>query len=143
MEGIRIQKKFSESKLVLSGGRVFDSVSNANVMADVASILGINESNMILESESKDTKDEAVLIQKIVGDNKFILVTTASHMPRSMALFKKLGMQPIPAPTDHAIKRRQRINPGVFFPNSGNIRNAEEVFYEYLGLAWAKLRGQM
>ena len=81
--------------------------------------------------------------KKIVGDNKFILVTTASHMPRSMALFKKLGMQPIPAPTDHAMKRRQGIHPGVFFPNSGKIRNAELVFHEYLGLAWAKLRGQI
>jgi hypothetical protein len=35
------------------------------------------------------------------------------------------------------------INPGVFFPNSGKIRNAEEAFYEYLCLAWAKLRGQI
>jgi len=78
-----------------------------------------------------------------VENEKFILVTTASHIPRSVALFKKLGMQPIPAPTDHSMKRRQGINPGVFFPNSGKIGNAERVFYEYLGLAWAKLRGQM
>jgi uncharacterized SAM-binding protein YcdF (DUF218 family) len=112
-------------------------------MADVASVLGISNSDMVLEPDSKDTKDEARLIQKIVENEKFILVTSASHMPRSMALFKKRGMQPIPAPTDHAIKRRRGIHPGVFFPSSGKIRNAELVFYEYLGLAWAKLRGQI
>jgi uncharacterized SAM-binding protein YcdF (DUF218 family) len=60
-----------------------------------------------------------------------------------MALFKKRGMQAIPAPTDHSFKGRQMINPGVFFPSSGKIRNAELVFYEYLGLVWAKLRGQI
>jgi len=143
VEGIRIHRNLPVSKLILSGGGGFDPVPNARIMADVASVLGVNETDMILEPDSKDTKDEAVLIQKIVGNEKLILVTSASHMPRSMALFKKRGMQPIPAPTDHTIKRRQRISPGVFFPASGNIRNAERVFYEYLGLAWAKLRGQI
>jgi uncharacterized SAM-binding protein YcdF (DUF218 family) len=128
VEGIRIYRNLPGSKLILSGGGGFDPVPNAKIMANVASILGINDSDMILEPDSKDTKDEAILIQKIVGDNKFILVTTASHMPRSMALFKKRGMQPIPAPIDHAMKRRQGINPGVFFPSSGKIRNAERVF---------------
>ena len=88
-------------------------------------------------------KQKAGKIIVSIGVGLIILVTTASHMPRSMALFKKRDMQPIPAPIDHSMKRRQRINPGVFFPNSAKIRNAEEVFYEYLGLAWAKLRGQM
>jgi len=143
VEGIRIHKKLPGSKLILSGGGGFDPVPNARIMADVASTLGISSSDMVLEPDSKDTKDEAVLIQKIVENEKFILVTSASHMPRSMALFNKLGMQPIPAPTDHAMKRRQGTHPGVFFPSSGKIRNAELVFYEYLGLAWAKLRGQM
>jgi len=36
------------------------------------------------ESESKDTKDEARLIKEMVGDDKFVLVTSASHMPRSV-----------------------------------------------------------
>jgi uncharacterized SAM-binding protein YcdF (DUF218 family) len=143
IEGIRIHRNLSGSKLILSGGGGFDPVPNARIMADVAYVLGISDSDMVLEPNSKDTKDEAVLIQKIVKNEKFILVTSASHMPRSMALFKKLGMQPIPAPTDHAMKRRQGIHPGVFFPSSGKIRNAELVFHEYLGLAWAKLRGQI
>lgn len=143
VEGIRIHKKLPESKLILSGGRVFDPVPNAKVMAKIASILGVDESKIVLEPNSNDTKDEALLIQKIVANSKFILVTTASHMPRSMALFNKLGMQPIPAPIEHSIKQMQGIGPGVFFPNSGRIGHAERIFYEYLGLAWAKLRGQI
>jgi len=143
IEGIRIHRNLPGSKLILSGGGGFDPVPNAKVMADVASVLGISSSDMVLEPNPKDTKDEAVLIQKIVENEQFILVTSASHMPRSMALFKKLGMEPIPAPTDHAMKRRQGIHPGVFFPSSSKIRNAELVFYEYFGLAWAKLRGQI
>jgi uncharacterized SAM-binding protein YcdF (DUF218 family) len=143
VEGIRIQKKLPKCKLILSGGKTFDNVPNAEVMADVASMLGISDSDMVLESDSKDTKDEAILIKKIVKNEKFILVTSASHMLRSMALFQKLGMQPIPAPIDHAIKTRHLISPSSLFPNSGKISNAERIVYEYLGLVWAKLRGQI
>lgn len=142
-EGIRIHRELPQSKLILSGGAVFSTITEAKVMADVAIALGVDAKNLILESESKDTKDQARLIQKIVGDNRFILVTSASHMPRSMALFQKKGMRPIPAPIGHQIKEKQKLTPAMFFPNAGRIEKMERAFYEYLGLAWARLRGQI
>ena len=91
LEGVRIHKKLPESRLILSGSGVYDPVSNALVMAGVAKIMGIGDNKLILEELSKDTKDQARLIHKIVGDERFILVTSDSHMPRSMALFPKIG----------------------------------------------------
>jgi uncharacterized SAM-binding protein YcdF (DUF218 family) len=108
-------------------------------------MLGVDRQNLILETLSKDTEDEARFIHKIVGKDPFVLVTSASHMPRSMALFKKLGMQPIAAPTDYGLREGQEeaLNPGMFFPNVGELVNTETAVYEYLGLAWAKLRGKI
>ncbi len=143
VEGIRIHQRLSESRLVLSGGVVFDPVSEAKTMADVAISIGVNQRSLLLETVSKDTKDQARNIKKITGNNRFILVTSASHMPRSMALFRKLGMKPIPAPTDYRIKKLQGIHPGSFFPSAMELRKMERAFHEYLGLAWAKLRGQI
>lgn len=143
VEGIRIHKLLPKSKLILSGGGVFDPVPEAKVMAGIAKVMGIGENRLVLEELSKDTKDQARLIHKIVDDERFVLVTSASHMPRSMALFQKSGMKPIPAPADYLVKERQRANPGVFFPNAGSLRKMERVFYEYLGLGWAWLRGQI
>ena len=143
LEGVRIHKKLPASKLILSGSGVYDPVSNAVVMADVAEVMGIEKNRLVLEELSKDTRDQARLIHKIVGDERFILVTSVSHMPRSMALFQKLGMKPIPAPADYSVKKRHRISPGVFFPNAGSLRKMERVFYEYLGLGWAWIRGQI
>ena len=116
VEGIRIHRELPQSKLILSGGAVFSTITEAKVMADVAIVLGVDAKNLILESESKDTKDQARLIQKIVGDNRFILVTSASHMPRSMALFQKKGMRPIPAPIGHQDYRKTKDNSGNVFP---------------------------
>ena len=134
VEGVRIHRLLPESRLVLSGGAVFDPVSEAEVMARAAEIMGVEGDGIILEELSRDTGDQARLVQKIVGDERFILVTSASHMPRSMALFRKSGMEPIPAPTDYRVKERQGISPGVFFPNAGSLRKMEMVFHEYLGL---------
>jgi len=143
LEGIRLQRMLPESKLVLSGGSVFDRVPHARVMADVAAAIGVDKQNIVLQTRSRDTKDEVRQIRQIVGSDKFILVTSASHMPRSMAMFKKLGLDPIPAPTDHSVKERQAISPSMFFPSAGNLSKAEIAVYEYLGLMWAKIRGQI
>jgi uncharacterized SAM-binding protein YcdF (DUF218 family) len=143
VEGIRLYRGIPESKLILSGGAPFERISNAQVSADVAIAIGVKKQDLILEKVSKDTEDEARLIQQVVGRDKFVLVTSASHMPRSMALFKKLGMDPIPAPTDYLVKETQKMNPNNFYPRAENLYKAERAFYEYLGLAWAKLRDKI
>ena len=143
IEGIRIYRKYPGAKLLLSGGGVFDPVSNADVMARVAREIGVPERDIILESNSKDTKDEAMFIKPIVGNDPFVLVTSASHIPRSMALFKKHGMNPIPSPVGHCIKDGQGVSLYSFFPSAGNLGKAELTIHEYLGMTWAKLRGQM
>ncbi len=143
IEGIRIYRKYPGAKLFLSGGGVFGPVSNAEVMARVAREIGVPERDIILESKSKDTKDEAMFIKPIVGNEPFVLVTSASHMPRSMALFNKLGMNPIPSPVGHCVKDGEGLNLYSFFPSTGNLGKAELAIHEYLGLTWARLRGQM
>ena len=136
IEGIRIYRKYPESKLLLSGG------GTAEVMARVAREIGVPERDIILESKSKDTKDEARFIKPMIGNEPFVLVTTASHIPRSMALFKKLGMNPIPSPIGHLVSGRRGLSRYSFFPGTVNLRKTELAIHEYLGLTWAKLRGQ-
>lgn len=141
VEGIRLHRLIPDSKLLLSGGGAFDPVPEAKTMAQIAQSLGINKQDLILESLSKDTKDEARLIKDIVGSKKFLLVTSASHMPRSMAIFMKEGLHPIPAPTGHLVKEIPCTGPSCFFPSPGNLEKAQCAVYEYMGFAWAKIRG--
>lgn len=143
VEGIRLQKVLPGSKLILSGGSPFDPVPNAKVMADVALALGVKEEDIILESLSRDTKDEAQGVLNVVGGDRFVLVTSASHMPRSVALFEHLGMRPIPAPVGHHVKARLGMSPAMFFPKAGGLLKAQMAVHEYLGLVWARMRGHI
>lgn len=143
IEGIRIYRKYPGMKLVLSGGSLFDPNPNAEIMAKLAVDLGVEGSDIILEPHSKNTQDEAKLIKDIVKDDPFFLVTSAIHMPRSMLMFEKLAMKPIPAPTGHEVKIRQKLSLYPFFPGGGSIVKSEKAFHEYIGIVWAKLRGQI
>lgn len=143
IEGIRVYRKNPGSKMILSGGTLFDKSSHAAVMADAAVVLGVDENDIILEDMSKDTKDEALLIKAMVNDERFVLVTSAYHMPRSLLLFRKQGMDPVPAPTGHFVKDGQYMHYGSFFPDSFSLYKSKRALYEYLGIAWAKLRGQI
>lgn len=133
-EGIVIYRSLPGAKLLLSGGHVFDPNSSALFMAELAGRLGVNRRDIFLEDKSQDTDDEAAIIKPMLGKQKFILVTSAYHMPRSMKLFTAQGMEPIPAPVGHYIHTDERISPGDFSPRLGNFRNAEIVIHEILGI---------
>jgi uncharacterized SAM-binding protein YcdF (DUF218 family) len=140
VEGIRLHRELPRAKLLLSGGRVFDPVSEAKGMADVALALGVKNENLVLEEVSKDTSDQARLIHGMIKQERMILVTSAAHMPRSMALFKKLGVHPIPAPTDYLVKKRQGAPPKRFYPAADGLLKTQRAFYEYSALVWTRIR---
>ena len=145
VEGIRLHHALPGTKLILSGGAIFDPATEAQSMADTALAIGVSQENLVLEIQSKDTEEQAEFIRKTIAREPFILVTSAAHMPRSVGLFKRVGMNPIPAPTDYKIKERPKkgVSPATFFPSLEEFDKAQTAVYEYLGMAWAKLRGRI
>jgi uncharacterized SAM-binding protein YcdF (DUF218 family) len=141
-EAIRIHKAIVGSRLIFSGGDIFNTGSVAEGMKTLAESIGIDEQNILLETRPKDTEEEARLIKETVKDESFIVVTSAYHMPRAMALLTKEGMSPIPAPTFHTVKKSIGTSPDIIFPKSTGIIRAEILIHEYLGYIWSKLRGK-
>jgi uncharacterized SAM-binding protein YcdF (DUF218 family) len=143
-EGIRLQRLLPEAKLVLSGGGNGAGTSEAQVLAAAAVSLGAPEDRMVLESQSCDTIDEVRALRAVLGEERFVLITSATHLPRAMAMFKQAGMNPIPAPTDYLVRDEASGMSVVLglIPHAGAGLMAERALHEYLGLFWARLRGQ-
>jgi uncharacterized SAM-binding protein YcdF (DUF218 family) len=137
-EAIRLHREIPQSKLVLCGGKVFDKTPEAQLMYNTAIIMNVSPYNMIMESKSRDTEEQAKLIGTIVKKNRFILVTSALHMPRAIKLFRIAGLTPIPAPTDY-ITKKKCLSPRDFYPAPGNLDKAERAFHEYIGIIWTKI----
>lgn len=140
LEGVRLHRQLPGSRLILSGGAVFQSVPEGETLAKTALLMAVSENDVVRENKSLDTADQAKSISSIVGHNRFILVTSAIHMPRSMALFRKFGMDPIAAPTNYMVVTQSQLHPGMFFPDSGYLRKMEAAVHEYLGMIWMRVQ---
>jgi uncharacterized SAM-binding protein YcdF (DUF218 family) len=144
VEGVRLSKELKACKLVLSGGKGTGAViSSAEAMAQLAQSLGVIRQDMILETGSRNTADQAMLVKPIVRDQPCILVTEASHMPRAMALFRKQGTHPIADPVDFHSRQPHALTLNDFYPSTEVFYGSERAVYEYLGLALEKMRGQI
>lgn len=143
VEGIRLQRKLPGGRLLVSGGEVFGYGSDAETMRALALDLGVEPGALVLDAASPDTETQAQVVRAQVGEEEFFLVTSASHMRRALALFRKAGTRPLPAPTHFLAQENRGLAPADFFPSAGGLRAAEAVVYEYLGLAWAKVRGKV
>lgn len=136
---IELYREVPGSKLILSGG----PPAQAEYMAKVARNLGVKEQDIILEKNSRNTEQEAVFLASKLGKSPFFLVTSASHMPRAMGLFKKLQMNPIAAPTDYLAKRSPQWSPDDFYPGYYGLYEATRAVYEHLGITWEKLNHEI
>ena len=142
MEGIRIYKQLSDSRLILSGYGDESLVSQAEVMRNAAVSLGLPTSDLAMQKEPSNTAEEALsYAERFASDRSLILVTSAAHMPRAMYLFSQVGLDPIAAPTDFQVKEDplEKYEFGLF--SYGNFRKVELALHEYIGMLWAKMGG--
>jgi len=137
-EAARLWHLAPEAKLVVSGGFVWgdSSYTHAEAMANAAVQLGVDEEKIILLKDNRDTAEEASRMRELASQGRLVLVTSATHMPRAMRLFRQLGVRPTAAPTDYLAAPAQwwRFSAGYLY-------NADRALHEYVGMLWHWLSG--
>lgn len=144
-EGVRLANLLPGARLVTTGsGFEGRDVSTAELMEKVAVDWGIDPSRIKTLTNPRNTEAEAREAAGLIDDDedRVILVTSAFHMRRAMALFRGQGLEVIPAPAGHRVDRqRGGRHIGYKLPKSKYIGFAEAALWEHLGLLWAWLRG--
>ena len=140
VEGIRHYKNLENAKLMVSGYGATDENSHALMQEKLAISLGVKQEDIIKLDTTKDTKEEAIETKKIVGNEALILVTSASHMKRSVLLFQKEGLNVIASPTNHLAYEDDSYS--SYF-SAKNLRNCETAIHEYLGLLYSYLGNEI
>lgn len=139
-EVLRLYNKIDQAKIITSGyagrGEIPEAFKSAKKLQDI----GIPKEDIITFSKPKDTKEEAIQIKEYLRDQRFILVTSSFHLPRTMALFQKEGLDPIASSGHFLISPSDKA---FSVPSATHLQKTEIALHEYLGLLWAKLRGQI
>ena len=139
LEGVRLWRGLKGAKLVLSGGAPLPGKSEARLLADLALQLGLPRDTLVLEQGSLDTADQAEKLAGRLKGERFALVTSAAHLPRSMTEFEKRGLTPLPAPADFRTKGLE-LSWRTLIPQSSGFSMVRAALHEYLGLAWFHLK---
>lgn len=142
IEGIRLHRSLPGTRLILSGGAAFAGSPSATVMSRAAIDLGADPARLSVHPGPRNTHEEMIRLRETLDSAPFLLVTSASHMPRAMGLARAQGLNPVPAPTVWRT-RNQDSDPRRFLPSSTGLAMSERALHEYAGLIWAGLRGQL
>ncbi len=137
LEGIRLFNQLDEAVLITSGGNSKATPIEGLTcyqMKELAVLLGVEREKIMLLCETRDTYDEAKNVQQVLGDQPFLLVTSAFHMPRAMFFLKKIGLNPIPAPSDYKGQSKYNYFFSPLLPASGFFSDSSSVLREYVGL---------
>ena len=141
-EGGRLYLSHPGSKMVFTGAPGANTLSNAATAAHVAESLGVPRSDIVILDRPLDTEEEAAQVAALVGQQPFLLVTSANHLPRAMRFFEAQGLHPIPAPANQmAISSPLNIWDRVM-PSSTFLGHSERAVYETLGSLWQGLKGE-
>jgi uncharacterized SAM-binding protein YcdF (DUF218 family) len=141
MEGYRIWLENPNAELFLSGYAGSESQPYAEVAGEIAQSIGVPKDKIRLFPTAKDTQQEAELSAPFLEAKRFALVTSASHMQRSMEWFERqkpngIALEPIAAPSYFAA---QKTTNSLKIETTA-LQKTERYWYETLGRLWSKVK---
>jgi uncharacterized SAM-binding protein YcdF (DUF218 family) len=140
-----LAERFPTARLVHSGGGKLleqhgGSASQQSIATEILAATAITLGRMIFEPDAANTCDTPRLVKTIVqprpGDH-WVVVTSAHHMPRTIACFRAEQWHVTPYPGDF-----KQIPVGFGLPSlAGNLRLLDDATHEWLGLIYYRLLG--
>ncbi len=123
-------------RLLFSGAPTPDGRdSTAAAMARLAHALGVPDDALLVEPASLNTRENLLFAKKLLGEGRHTLwlVTSALHMPRSVAAARALGMEVIPYPCD--FRADQGLSWQMLIPSNHAPPELEVALHELVGMA--------
>ncbi len=136
-------------KILVSGGssNIWENIpSEAERVKDFLVLLGISPEDIITETSSRNTYENALFTKRILEQKnnkaKCILVTSAFHMKRAQGLFENLGIDVTPYPTDYFAEGLNNPN-HIIIPNAKVLWKWETLIKEWFGILVYKIKGDL
>jgi uncharacterized SAM-binding protein YcdF (DUF218 family) len=146
--GAALASRYPNARFVFTGGSanlILSDAKEADYAAEIFESLGIPKSRLIMERLSRNTHENAEFTKALVAPKpgeRWLLVTSAYHMPRSVGLFRKAGFDVEPYPLDWRVGSRADLLSFTNFSLDGLVRT-ETGLREWIGLVAYRLSGRI
>ena len=133
--------------IIITGGNLpweAQLFSEAEGIAKLMIRLGIPRQALVLDGNSRNTRENAVNTAAIFrshGLTSGLLVTSAAHMPRALAVFRQAGLQATPLATDRRAKYPLYESLLDLLPDARALEKTTTAIKEWIGLAAYRVRG--
>lgn len=149
MHAVQLYKQGKVKKLILSGGSGLleaDSVAEADRMRTVMLLAGVATADIMVEARSRNTHENAQFTHNLLRDSspdqgRYLLVTSAFHMPRAMACFTAEGVAVEAFSTDFYSMDSAYTLEHYLLPSPEALQAWNKLLREWLGLLAYKLAG--
>jgi uncharacterized SAM-binding protein YcdF (DUF218 family) len=152
--GAKLYQEGKAPVIIAVGGRVEwrgGGQPESEDMQQLLELMGVPSDAIIQEPKSLNTYENAVNLKQILtekGINKVLLVTSAMHIPRSLLIFKRQGIDVIAAPTDFLVSEQEltEVNRSTeavilnLLPDVNRMDKTTKAIKEYIGtfIYWLK-----
>ncbi|WP_293865029.1 YdcF family protein [uncultured Alsobacter sp.] len=133
--------------VVFTGGSAAlfgEEASEAGTLARYSGWIGLAPGRLTIEERSRNTLENALYTRDLLKPaqgSRYLLVTSAFHMPRSVGLFRKAGFDVVAFPVDYRTTGPDDFD--GFIRASDGLRLTDLAVREWIGLAAARLLGQI
>ncbi|MBQ7721839.1 MAG: YdcF family protein [Kiritimatiellae bacterium] len=140
-EGAYVAHCIPESRLVVSMSGPTATERKERAIEQFVKGYGLDPDRVFFYEGARDTREEALSTIGLFGTSNMVVVTSASHMPRSLVIFRKQGADPVPAPCDYRyFGDNTRWNLRELHFGLYNFARADRVIHEAFGLLYEKVR---
>jgi uncharacterized SAM-binding protein YcdF (DUF218 family) len=140
--------RYPQARIVFSGGSAnlvsSDAEKEADYAVSVFEHLGIPKQRVTIERLSRNTRENAEFSKALVSPKtgeRWLLVTSAFHMPRAVGVFRKAGFAVEPYPVDWHTGARADFLAFPMFAVDG-LRHTDIAMREWMGLAAYRISGK-
>jgi uncharacterized SAM-binding protein YcdF (DUF218 family) len=136
---VRYHRQAGTRLLLISGGSgdpLAPDLRESVAMQALAVELGVRPDEILTEAESRSSRESARAAGALLrarGIERVLLVTSAFHLPRSVRLFRREGLDVIPCPAEYQ-SRPPRWELRSFVPVLGRLSHVDTAVHEYVGL---------
>lgn len=140
---VELQRASGSPLMIFSGAPLPDgSDSIAGRMAHMAARMGVPAQHIAVEARSLNTYENLAFTEQrfnLTARGKVVLLTSAVHMPRAVAVARRVGLDVLPYPCD--FRAESHLSWQHFVPSNAAPQSLEEVLHESIGLLVYRLRG--